>query len=263
MPVSAFLSAERTAVDNPAERPIRERQLAAYHRALEYAAGRRLLEVGCGEGLGTFLLATRAASVTALDYSRVALEVARKRCESVSVQFLLMEVPPIGFPDSTFEVVVCFQMLEHLAEPNKLIDEIHRVLCKDGIALLATVNKDEIITNNPYHLSEYSPREFEKLLTNHFKTVDLYGVFGDELFAEYWKSNRSWARSFLSLDVFNLSSHLPRPLRQTLFDIISRMMRMSLKRKDPGLCDTITHENFIFRLGDFSGCLDLFAVCRK
>ncbi len=261
--MSAKFSAERTPADYPAEKPIRERQLAAYHRSLEYVEGRRVLEIGCGEGIGASLLAERAAAVVAVDYSKEALRVARERYGAGNVEFTLMEVPPIDFPDRSFDAAVCFQMIEHLEEPGVLVAEVRRVLRDGGIALFATVNKDETISDNPYHIREFSAEDFEELLRVHFDTVEMFGVFGDESFMRYWQSNRRWADAFMRVDVFNLSAHLPRALKQRLFDAVSRLMRVRLKRNDPELCLGITHENFMFRHGEFTGCLDLFAVCRR
>lgn len=261
--MSAKFSAERTPAEYPAEKPIRERQMAAYHRSLEYVEGRRVLELGCGEGIGASLLAESAASVVAVDYSEEALRVACERHGASNVDFTQMKIPPIDFRDRSFDAAVCFQMIEHLEEPGELVAEVGRVLRDDGVALFATVNKDETITDNPYHIHEFSAGDFEELLKAHFGTVEMFGVFGDELFARYWQNNRRWANTFMRVDVFNLSARLPRAFKRRLFDAASRLMRARLKRKDPELCLGITHENFMFRSGEFTGCLDFFAVCRR
>ena len=112
-------------------------------------------------------------------------------------------------------------------------------------------------------LHEFMAEEFKHLLETHFGSVDMYGVFGNELFMQYWRSNRKWVHTFMRIDIFNLSNRLPRQLKQHLFAAVSRLMRASLKRNSPDLCNDITHRDFIFRLDDFSGCLDFFAVCRK
>jgi SAM-dependent methyltransferase len=237
--------------------------MAAYHRSREYVEGRRVLEIGCGEGIGASVLAEGAASVVAIDYSKEALRVARERYGAGNIEFTRMKIPPIDFPDMSFDAAVCFQMIEHLAEPGELVAEVGRVLRGGGIALFATVNKDETITDNPYHIHEFSAKDFEELLKVHFDTVEMFGVFGDELFTRYWQNNRRWANTFMRVDVFNLSARLPRALKQRLFDAASRLMRARLKRRDPELCLGITHENFIFRPDEFTGCLDFFAVCRR
>lgn len=261
--MSGKLSAERTPTDVAAENPIKERQVAAYYRSLEYVAGLRILEVGCGEGLGASLLSTKAASVVALDYSENALRVAHEQYGADNVEFTLMKVPPIDFPERSFDAVICFQIIEHLENPAELVAEIKRVLCEDGFAILATVNKAETLSDNPYHISEFEAGDFQNLLKAHFVEVEMYGVFGDELFARYWQQNRDRVNSFMRLDIFNLFGRLPWRLKEFLFDVASRLMRARLQHGDPELCRSITHDNFIFRRDEFDGCLDFYAICRK
>jgi ubiquinone/menaquinone biosynthesis C-methylase UbiE len=259
----SIFSAERTPAADAAERPIRERQMAAYHKAGTYTEGCDVLEIGCGEGIGTSILAEAAASVTAVDYSEAALRVARKRYATDNITFTHMSVPPLEFDDSSFDVVVCFQMIEHIEKPDTLVREIGRVLRANARALFATVNKNETISDNPYHLHEFTAEEFRGLLENYFDVVELYGVFGDELFSHYWQSNRNWVHAFMRLDILNLSPRLPRRVRQKLFAVASRLMRVSLKRSAPELCETISHENFDFCRDELVNCLDFFAVCQK
>lgn len=259
----AIVSAERTPADDAAERPIRERQMAAYHRSLAYVEGRHILEVGCGEGIGASLLARKAVSVVAVDYSEEALQIARRKYGAGNIKFTLMKVPPVNFADMSFDAVVCLQMIEHLENPETLVAEIKRVLRDDALALFATVNKEATISDNPYHLREFSADDFRRLLNTHFDSVEMYGVFGDELFMRYWRSNRKWVNTFMRADILGLSSRLPRSLKQRLFDAASRFMRARLKRGNPEVCQSITHENFIFRQDEFDDCLDFFAVCRK
>ncbi len=261
--MSALFSAERTPAQDAAEQPIRERQMAAYRKALEYVEGRRVLEIGCGEGIGASVLAQKAASVVALDYSEQALKVARESCGTGQIEFRSMKVPPISFADREFDAVVCFQMIEHLERPEELVAEIRRVARDDAPALIATLNKEEAPSDNPYHLHEFTAEEFLDLLKAHFDSVEMYGVFGDELFMRYWNSNRKWVDGFMRLDIFNLSERLPQAIKRPLFDLASRLMRTRLKGAAPDLCGSITYENFIFKRDEFDGCLDFFAVCRK
>jgi SAM-dependent methyltransferase len=261
--VTPIITAERTSAAAAAERPIRERQMAAYREALRHIEGRRVLEIGCGEGIGASVLAEAAASVVAVDYSDKALEDARASYDSEKITFTKMEVPPIDFPDASIDAAVCFQMIEHLEQPGGLVAEIARVIRDDGLALIATVNKEETPSDNPYHLHEFTAGELNELLERHFASVEMFGVHGDELFMKYWINNRRWVNNFMRLDVFNLSAVLPKRIKQRLFDAVSTFMRSRLKSGSPDLCESITHENFLFKRNEFDGCLDLFAVCRK
>jgi ubiquinone/menaquinone biosynthesis C-methylase UbiE len=261
--IAGQYSIERTPSENSAEKPMRERQMAAYHKALEYVQGRRVLEIGCGEGIGASILATKAASVVAIDYSEEALRTAQARYGGRNIEFALMKVPPIDFEDESFDVVISFQMIEHLEEPQGLITEIKRILRSEGAALLATVNKDEMLSNNPYHVHEFTALEFEEFVRKHFVSAELYGVFGDDLFMRYWENNRKWVRGVLRADVFNLSARLPLGLRKSVYDIANQFMRIFLKQRDPDLCNRITYRNLVFQADRLERSLDFFAVCRK
>lgn len=261
--MTPIISAERTSANAASERPMRERQMAAYRKALELIEGRRVLEIGCGEGIGASVLAEAAASVVAIDYSDEALGFARKKHGADNIEFRKMRVPPMDFPDASIEAVVCFQMIEHLEEPEKLVSAIARVLRADGLFVIATVNGDETLSDNPYHLHEFTADEMSALLESHFESVEMYGVFGDELFMRYWNDNRRWVNNFMRFDVFNLADRLPQGIKQRLFDAASMLMRSRLKSGAPDLCESITHKNFLFKRGEYDGCLDFFAVCRK
>jgi hypothetical protein len=91
----------------------------------------------------------------------------------------------------------------------------------------------------------------------------MLGVFGDELFMKYWENNRRWVSNFMRLDFLNLSALLPERIKQPLFDAASSLMRSRLRSGTPDLCESISHENFEFRPGQYEGCLDFFAICRK
>ena len=104
--MTPIISAERTSANAASERPVRERQMAAYRKALEFIEGRRVLEIGCGEGIGASVLAEAAASVVAIDYSDEALGFARKKYGADNIEFRKMRVPPMDFPDASIEAVV-------------------------------------------------------------------------------------------------------------------------------------------------------------
>ena len=89
-----------------------------------------------------------------------------------------MDAHNLSFPDNSFDLVLLYEAIYYLREPKKFIDEAERVLRKEGVLLISTVNKDW----NDFHPSPYSYKYFSvpaiyKLLENKFKDIKLYGAF--------------------------------------------------------------------------------------
>ena len=258
-----WITAERTSSTLSSDNVIRQRQLAAYYEACNYVEGKTVLELGCGEGTGTAILASRAREITAIDYSGKALETAANMLASKAVRFQEEQVPPIGAESERYDVVVIFQMIEHFADPDPLLKEISRVLKKGGRLVLCTVNREESLSDNPFHPHEYNHKELEAALKGHFSHLEVFGLYGDEKHDQYLEKNRSRVGKVMKLDPFNISSKLPRRLRQVLYSVANRVMRISLRYSTKDYCDEITNENFSLRKNETAGCLDLFVVCVK
>jgi len=257
------ITAERTSSTSPSDAPILQRQLAAYHAARDYVQGKAVLELGCGEGVGTAILAEAASELLAIDYSRKAVETASRNLSSGKIRFQVERVPPIRIADGRFDVVIMFQMIEHLDRAEPLIEEICRVLKDRGTLLVATVNKEESLTDNPFHLHEFNREELEELLGKYFAEVGFFGLFGNEKYDHYLEKNKARVNSIMRLDVFDISSKIPLGVRRILYSVANRVMRMSLRFGNEALCDGITHENFILKKGETTGCLDFFVVCGR
>jgi SAM-dependent methyltransferase len=102
-----------------------------------------LLDVGCGPGTLTMDLATRVTSVTALERSAEALELAREEAaarRATNLTFLVGDVQALDLPDDSFDVVHAHQVLQHLTDPVGALREMRRVCRPDG--LLAVRDSD-------------------------------------------------------------------------------------------------------------------------
>jgi SAM-dependent methyltransferase len=100
--------------------------------------GQRILELGCGPGDYTIMLARRGAQVTALDIAPASLEITRWRAQvnqvERAIQVNCMAAETLAFPDATFDGVVGFGVAHH-ADTVALAPEIRRVLRPGGRAL--------------------------------------------------------------------------------------------------------------------------------
>ena len=150
---------------------------ARYAMALEFVAGKRVLDCACGEGYGSNLLAERALSVLGLDCSVTAVEHARGRYRRSNLCFDVADATALTI-DSCVDVVVSFETLEHLAAQDAMLAGFKRALTADGLLLLSSPDKlnysDIPGYNNEFHVKELYRSELEALLARHFKHVRLY-----------------------------------------------------------------------------------------
>lgn len=142
--------------------------------------GRRVLDVACGEGYGAALLAAEATEVVGVDLSGDAIEHARQAYASVSnLVFQQGSATAIPFPDASFDVVVSYETIEHLAEQTTMIAELRRVLRADGVLVISSPNRPVYSEarnyRNEFHVKELDLSEFVGLLESQFGAIRLYG----------------------------------------------------------------------------------------
>lgn len=109
----------------------------------EYAEGKKVLEIGCGTGIILKRIAKIAKEAWGVDLSSGMLKKAKEKDLNVK-QANATQLP---FKDSEFDVVYSVKVLAHIPDIEKVIEEVHRVLKKDGMAVLEF----------------YNPKSFKKL----------------------------------------------------------------------------------------------------
>ncbi|HEY5148398.1 MAG TPA: methyltransferase domain-containing protein [Mycobacterium sp.] len=131
---------------------------ARYRLALPHVAGRTALDAGCGVGWGSdLLLDAGAREVTGLDLSPDAIASARSRDSGVT--FLTGDLLELPFAGESFDVVVCFEALEHTSDTARTLDELVRVLRPGGLLFVSSPNPAVYPAGNPFHLHELPPEE--------------------------------------------------------------------------------------------------------
>lgn len=152
------------------------RMALRYSLAAELATGRRVLEVSCGAGIGMGLIAPRAASLTACDYSTAGLVLAQGAAGG-RVRLAGADAQILPFAATSFDLVVSLEAIYYLAQPDAFARECRRVLAPGGQLLLGASNPDW-----PYFapgaLSAHYPSAVELavlLAAAGFEQVDLYG----------------------------------------------------------------------------------------
>ena len=157
-------------------------RLEHYHRyavALEASKGKDILDVACGEGYGSSMLATVAKSVVGVDVSDEMVAHASDLYATGNLVFRQGDVTKLDFDDDSFDVVVSFETIEHLAEQTEMIAELRRVLRSEGSLIISSPNRlvysEESGEINDFHVKELDFDEFDGLLKQQFTAVAYYG----------------------------------------------------------------------------------------
>lgn len=160
------------ALDSQMENEHRHR----YRTAARFARGKRVLDAACGSGYGSAILAEQAASVVGIDYSSAVIGYCSKTYQKENLSFQTMSAADLTFPDSSFDMVVSFETVEHLTQEDqtRFLAGIRRVLAEDGLLIISSPNKGiwEGTVNraeNRHHLHELTQPEFQTLLSRHFR----------------------------------------------------------------------------------------------
>ena len=148
-----------------------------YSLAAQMAPGARALDFGCGTGYGTAKLATVASSVTGMDISEEAIHWARHTHRDPKLEFILRDDLGAGLPAASFDLVTCFEMIEHVDHPTQIatVASIARLLKPSGKLVMSTPDPQFTAPygDNPYHLREMTEAEFTELLSASFKHVTM------------------------------------------------------------------------------------------
>jgi GT2 family glycosyltransferase/protein-L-isoaspartate O-methyltransferase len=157
-------------------------RLEHYHRyaaILDLIKNKKVLDIACGEGYGTFFLSEFAESITGVDISDQAITHAKSKYIRENLTFLQGSAITIPCQNQKFDVVVSFETIEHLYEQEEMLDEILRVLKQDGVLIISSPNRpvysEESGEHNEFHVKELDFYEFDQLLKTRFPHINYYG----------------------------------------------------------------------------------------
>jgi SAM-dependent methyltransferase len=154
--------------------------MARYAFAARLARGKRVLDVGCGTGYGAAELADVAAWVVGADFAAEAIDFAHQNYRRRNVFFERASCSALPHGEGSFDLVVAFEVIEHLADWRKLLREARRVLAPGGLFVVSTPNRLYYSESrgqegpNPFHVHEFEFREFRAELGTIFPEVVLY-----------------------------------------------------------------------------------------
>ena len=154
-------------------RLIEVEQVSRYLWAAQVATGRRVLDAGSGTGYGSRLLAAAGAQeVVGVEVARGVLEMAAPDMpESILLQ--TGDLRKLEFADDTFELIVCFEVIEYIEDPISVLDELVRVLAPGGLLIVSTPSREAQPPGSPFLLHALAPEELEATLAARLSHVRL------------------------------------------------------------------------------------------
>ncbi|PYS43965.1 MAG: hypothetical protein DMG13_34605 [Acidobacteria bacterium] len=163
-----------------AESTIGYEHLHRYRYAATLVTGKRVLDLASGEGYGSKILAETASSVVGVDIDENAICHATQRYGREALQFIIGSITAVPISENhSFDVIVCFEAIEHIEEQEKLLGEVKRLLKPDGVFIVSTPNKvayqDISAEANPFHVKELDLDQFHQLLGRHFGNIRFLG----------------------------------------------------------------------------------------
>jgi len=234
------LTGERTLPDVPEENYWYGRHLVVYEWIAARVGGRRVVDMACGEGYGSDVLAAGdATSVVGVDANPEAHEHARLRYVRPNLRFKRDLVESFAEP---CDAIVFLQTIEHVQDAGAILEHFRSMLSPGGVAYVSTPNLLTLAppgaekSDNPWHVREYRAAEFRELCEAHFGRVELLGLFhAGKLRAHELAIKAGWDRVHKALG-------LTKPF---------------YGRFTPA----ITSRDFALRSGNLDRALDFLAVC--
>ncbi len=146
--------------------------LHRYSIATKFVNDKIVLDIASGEGYGSNLLSKLSKKVYGVDISKETIQHARNKYKNQNLEFMVGSTSAIPIPNNSIDVVVSFETIEHHDQHEEMMNEIKRVIKKDGILIVSSPDKkyySDIPKHiNPYHVKELYRNQFEDLIKKHF-----------------------------------------------------------------------------------------------
>lgn len=242
--------------------------VATYDYALAYVAGKDVLDLGCGTGYGTARVSRKCASICGVDISDEAIIYAAQKYHASNLIFRTIrkiEDERLPFADAAFDVILSFQVIEHITDTKIYLEEIRRLLRPGGIVILATPDRSTRLLPaqrpwNKYHVTEYSGSSLVRLLSNHFPEPKLLNMSGERAVIDI-ELKRTRYLKWLTLPItFPL---VPEWLRLHGLDFLKRL---NIKHSQKSVVTEPSYgfsENDIFISENIYPSVNLIALARK
>jgi 2-polyprenyl-3-methyl-5-hydroxy-6-metoxy-1,4-benzoquinol methylase len=244
---------------NPDERqlqPLFQRELKAYKFCQKFVKEKAVLDAGCGEGYGSFLLAQTAQSVLGVDISEKAIATARSKYKRGNLTFEIGDLTKLDLK-TMFDIIVSLQVIEHIKGYQVYLSNLARVLKKPGVLISSTPNKETSRGENPFHYHEFSASELKETFLEFFRQVQIYGLQGDEEVKEYENKRTKKIQKILRSDLLRIRRFLPRVVLKQLIPYFTFFTTRGIQK-----AFDITDKNCVIDK-NIRAAIDLIAVCKN
>ncbi|SFO93701.1 class I SAM-dependent methyltransferase [Hydrogenimonas thermophila] len=165
---------------------------------------KKVLDIGCGDGVLSYFFAKEGAIVFGIDYSDIAIEFAKEKTKSFHIDFRQGSAYELPFEDNSFDIVISSDVIEHLEDVPKYLSEINRVVKNNGIVVISTPIKYTEYPLDKEHIIEWFQDEYKKVIEQKFKNTKYYyshPLALEEIYqAKYF--NKQWARVIMNIISF-------------------------------------------------------------
>lgn len=154
----------------------------------------KVLDLGCGDGYGVNYISDTGANIVGIDMDKDTIDRASEIYPHQNCSFELYDGKNLNYPDGYFDVVLSYQVIEHVLDVEEYLKNIKRVLKKDGVFIITTPSRTYRLTKdqkpfNPYHLREYDSKGLKNDKKNIFPKSNIFGLLADKevLALEYYR----------------------------------------------------------------------------
>lgn len=239
--------------------------LARYEFALRFLKPDfKVLDLGCGTGYGTALLSQHSSAVTGVDRdSETIAYAARRYRHHRNLIFKKFDVFSLPHHFGTFDVITCFELIEHLSDLSRFLKTVQKFLSPKGILILSTPNKSVVspdgLSNSQYHVNEFTLPQLKKLLLPGFSQIKFFGQQKSSQALDYFESflaSQKVRQNLVDKDKLNLRKLLPRTTKEKIWKQFGGFFGRRAQEQ-------LTTADFPFSQTDVPKSYYLLAVCQK
>ena len=251
----------------------------AYEEAGRFAQKRDVLDWGCNDGYGLKILTSVANRLAGLDTAEHCVQAARENVPAIASEIRLYTGQGVPFECESFDLVVSFQVIEHIEDCSRYLRDIKSVLRPGGVALFSTPNRllrldPDMKPWNSYHVTEYTPDTLVEMLAVVFPQTEVYGLHGSPELEAVERSRCARARAAARNEHPGTGHRRIRVrtkavLRRVLGKNLTTGLRRLIGERQgpnnspfPKLDECFSTRELRYSRDRLEDALDLFAVCR-